>query len=582
MMSGRLKYLAGIILLLWSGGLFSQNAVLQMDHLGSGQLKVAGFVLHRNTTLQIKAVGAGFEQEFRHFPSYQADPNNMFAYAWILDARSRKMVWRMTLKNTKKVGWSGYNRAFQGDVELPAGTYEVYFSSVEPIFFYGGQGFISLRSLFNKIMGSKREWDDEAEDWMVRIAPVDEVLDISDVRKEQQAYLSNAVVYLVNQPDNVLHKQGFTLKKAARLQIYAQGEGVKGKMFDYGWIINARTNERVWMMEEPATQYAGGAQKNRLVRDTLSFKPGEYLVYYKTDDSHSAEDWNANPPYDPFFWGIVVSPVGKSFDWKAVGKFSEKTNNALVSITRVGDYAYKEAFIKVNRPVKIRIFALGEGRAGQMFDFGWISRAQDGKIVWKMDYDQTRHAGGSSKNRLFDGVITLQPGIYIVHYQTDDSHSYEGWNALPPQRPEMWGITLYNLGTKNAVIKIERPKNLSKNVLAKLTQVGDDEYLKKDFFLDKPSKIRIYCLGEGDPGKMYDYGWIKNVQTGETIWKMRYSSTVHAGGDKKNRMADVIISLPAGHYRVYYKSDDTHSYRHWNAAAPYDERNWGITVYRIK
>ncbi len=580
-MSGRLKYGFIVVALLLSACLWAQSQTVELKNLGNKQIALAGFILSEDGTIHIKAVGAGYKHEFLHFKTFQADPNNMFAYAWILNAKSRKMVWRMTLDNTKKTGWSGYNREFDGDLELPKGTYEVYFSSVEPIFFANGRGFISLHRMFKKLIGTNREWDDEAEKWMVRISGVDEALTAKDVRKEQANYLNTTVAHLVNQPDDAFNKTGFSLKKKALLQIYAQGEGFKGKMFDYGWIIDARTHERVWLMEEENTDYGGGAEKNRVVRKTMEFKPGDYLVYYKTDDNHSAEGWNANPPYDPYFWGIVIRPAKMPFDWSKVGKFSPKKSNVVVSMTQVGDYAYKEAFIKVLKPTKIRIYCLGEGRNGEMFDYGWISRAEDGKIVWRMDYDETRHAGGSSKNRLFDGVITLSPGTYAVHYQTDDSHSYEGWNAEPPQRPDMWGITIYRLGPEEAIKAVPRPAINSKNVLARLVQVGDDEFLKKDIYLDKPTQIRIYCLGEGDESGMYDYGWIKNVETGETVWKMRYKNTVHAGGALKNRLTDTIITLMPGHYRVYYKSDDSHSYRHWNAPAPYDERNYGITVYRL-
>ncbi len=580
-MPERLKYWLIALTVFFSGQVWAQTKTVELKDLGKEQISVAGFILNAQRSVRIKAIGAGYEHEFLHFKSYQADPNNMFAYAWILDAHTRKMVWRMTLKNTKKVGWSGYNREFIGTVRLPKGTYEVYFSSVEPIFFWGNKGFISLHRIFKKLMGTKREWNDEAQKWMVRISGVDESLDAKDVRKEQALFLQKTVAYLVNQPDESFEKVGFSLKEKARLQIYAQGEGLKGKMFDYGWIIDARTHERIWMMEEEETAYGGGAEKNRVIRTTLEFKPGDYLLYYKTDDSHSAEEWNANPPYDPFFWGVIVRPAQSSFDWSKVGKYSEQRSDVIVSMTQVGDYAYKEGFIKVLQPTTVRIYCLGEGRNGEMFDYGWISRAEDGKIIWKMDFDQTRHAGGSSKNRLYDDTITLLPGTYVVHYQTDDSHSYEGWNAEPPQHPEMWGITLYNLGPKNAVRVIPRPPLNTKNILARLVQVGDDEFLKKDIYLDKPTQIRIYCLGEGDEAGMYDYGWIKNMESGETVWKMRYENTVHAGGALKNRLVDTIITLQPGHYRVYYKSDDSHSYRHWNAPAPYDERNYGITVYRL-
>ncbi|MHB2153563.1 hypothetical protein ACX8XN_04090 [Calditrichota bacterium GD2] len=580
-MSGRLLIFITLAVLIGKPAL-AQHETLELRDFLVDEISYAGFILNEERQIHIEAVGAGGKKKITKNKSFQVDPNNMFAYAWILNSETREMVWRMTIDNTQKIPGSKFNRKFDGDVTLPAGTYEVYFSAFVPSFFNIDGGFISLKLLLKVLFEDPRGWDKDAEKWMVRITGVSETLDKFDVKKIQDSWIDRTVAHLIRQKDNRLEHTGFSLKQPAKLLIYAVGEGAYGKMYDYGWIINARTHERIWMMEENETEYAGGANKNRFFKTTLNFKAGDYLVYYKTDDSHSYEKWNANPPYDPVFWGIVVKPVSRDFDWKNVEKYVDESQSALISINRVGDYAYTEAFIKVLKPTPVRIFALGEGRNGDMYDYGWISRVSDGKVVWKMNYDETRHAGGSSKNRLFDGVITLQPGAYIIHYQTDDSHSYEEWNARPPQQPEMWGITLYNLGDKEAVRKIDQQELKPKKVLAQLVQVGDDEYLRKDFYLSKTSSIRIYCLGEGEWDEMYDYGWIKDVTTGQVVWKMRFKNTVHAGGANKNRMVNTIISLPAGHYRVYYRSDGSHSYRRWNASPPYDERNWGISVYLVE
>ncbi len=65
-----------------------------------------------------------------------ADPNDMFAYAWILNARTREMVWRMTMNNTISDKGSSFLRRFRGDVKLPAGEYEVYYSARIPEYFF--------------------------------------------------------------------------------------------------------------------------------------------------------------------------------------------------------------------------------------------------------------------------------------------------------------------------------------------------------------------------------------------------------------------------------------------------------------
>ena len=59
-------------------------------------------------------------------------------------------------------------------------------------------------------------------------------------------------------------------------------------------------------MKEEKAEYAGGAVKNKVTKQLLKLDAGDYLVYYKTDDSHSYPDWNEDPPRDRENWGITV------------------------------------------------------------------------------------------------------------------------------------------------------------------------------------------------------------------------------------------------------------------------------------
>lgn len=47
----------------------------------------------------------------------------------------------------------------------------------------------------------------------------------------------------------------------------------------------------------------------------------------------------------------------------------------------------------------------------------------------------------------------------------------------------------------------------------------------------------------------------------------------------KNRQVDEVVTLPAGNYKLPYKSDDSHSFDHWNALPP-DISFWGMAVYK--
>ncbi len=77
-------------------------------------------------------------------------------------------------------------------------------------------------------------------------------------------------------------------------------------MYDYGWIENASTGDVVWEMAYSMTFHAGGGRKNRMVNTTILLDKGEYKLHYVSDDSHSFDNWNTDPPDDPTMWGITL------------------------------------------------------------------------------------------------------------------------------------------------------------------------------------------------------------------------------------------------------------------------------------
>jgi len=114
----------------------------------------------------------------------------------------------------------------------------------------------------------------------------------------------------------------------------------------------------------------------------------------------------------------------------------------IVEIVHVQDNADQTAEFTLSQEQNVRVFAVGEGQAGEMFDYGWIEDEKTGKRVWEMKQPETKPAGGAPKNRMIDATVTLPAGKYRLRYKSDDSHSFDNWNAFPPAF-NYWGIALF-------------------------------------------------------------------------------------------------------------------------------------------
>ncbi len=253
----------------------------------------------------------------------------------------------------------------------------------------------------------------------------------------------------------------------------------------------------------------------------------------------------------------------------------------VVSLLGVGNSETRQAGFTLRRSMDLHVHAVGEGTGGQMYDYAWISNAHTFEPVWIMDYQHTDHAGGASKNRAADAVVTLPAGDYVLHYTTDDSHAAHAWNSTPPHEPNQWGVALSTVNPRDArYIRSFDPSSVG-NALVRLVGARDNTHMRGEFELNRESDVRIYAMGEATGGEMHDYGWIEDAKTKRVVWQMTYPETSHAGGAPKNRVVNTVVRLPAGGYVAYYVTDGSHSFEGWNSDAPLDPTNYGITITRV-
>jgi CubicO group peptidase (beta-lactamase class C family) len=118
-------------------------------------------------------------------------------------------------------------------------------------------------------------------------------------------------------------------------------------------------------------------------------------------------------------------------------------------------------------------------------------------------------------------------------------------------------------------------------VIAEIKDVPIKQDTGQAFTLSEKTKLRVFGVGEdcsGDHSSWCDYGWIEDSK-GKVVWQMQGQPVQPAGGAAKNQRVDAMIELPAGNYKLRYKSDWGHAYGNWDSLPP-DQFFWGIVVYK--
>ncbi len=570
-----------LVLVAFAGSASSQaNLLVELNDFYPEDIKLAGFRISSETTIEI---------DVSVLQPRRASNDLMLTYAWILNSETRQKVWEAF--DTDPQDREGEHLILKDELNLVPGTYEVYYSTYPYYDRWGNDhyhfdGIVSglMNILFDR-ENRTRYFIEDYEDLYFRISGSGDPLNSEEINTYQQEQKDKAIISITARRDDDYITQQIEVEQPVKVRIYALGEARRDEAFDFGWITDVRSRERIWQFSYRRSDYAGGASKNRMIDRELELQPGVYEVVYVTDDSHSYRDWNMAAPYDPEFWGLTIWPVdpaGKS-SVKLVVEAGELIWQNVVKFEKARDNEYFAEGFTLDKPMDMHILALGEGRDGEMYDYAWIVESKTRRKIWTMDYYDTESAGGSEKNRVFDGLVPLEPGNYMVYYVTDGSHAYHSWNTGQPYDPEAWGISVEAPAelVKEGYVKAYLEEN-DTSVLVRITRVGDYARKKEKFVIDQDRYIHIYALGEGDRGDMYDYAWIEDANTGRVIWEMTFRKTDRAGGADKNRMFDDSILIPAGEYYVVYESDDSHSFNDWNDSPPYDPVNYGITISYVE
>ena len=426
----------------------AQATVVDFHDLKPRQVKSVVFTVASAQDFRVEAVGAepardsgAFSWVSAMWRSRDDAPDPWMGNAWILDMKTRRVVWELSTASTSR-GQRG-TRAFNDTVRLPAGTYEAFYAS----FPNGWTASDSEPGTAQRVINWLNDYG--FDQFRLSVRGQAQVLSGADAERARRDLEAGTVVALRGEGQHRSAQRGFILDRPTEVELYAIGEAQEDAEFDVASLIDADTRRPVWRLSWRDSAPAGGAAKNRMARIRKTLPAGRYAALYSTDDSHDPSEWNAAPPRDPYAWGLFVRVIAAEANAAAVKTFAYEHVPAaavIAALTRVGDDETLSKRFTLERAADVRVYAIGEGVDRRMFDYGWITNAATGQKVWEMRYADTESAGGNAKNRLIDRTIRLEKGEYLLHYVSDDSHSYDKWNAWAPRDAAHWGITVLAAG----------------------------------------------------------------------------------------------------------------------------------------
>ncbi|MEM7049576.1 MAG: hypothetical protein AAF604_07955 [Acidobacteriota bacterium] len=387
-----------------------RGLLIDLAQLGDGDREQRGFRLPTAATVEVRSTG-------------EVTRSGRYDYAWIADAESGEVLWQLDRDTSEPAGGAEKNRTTLRRLELPAGRY--------------------VAGVATDGSHSWQEWNaappHDPTHWGLTVRTLTAV---DATSFDAPAFFDQQVLAAaIEVGDGEQRELAFQLSSETALRIYALGEGARREMYDYGWIVDQGSGEKVWEMTYEGSRDGGGARKNRLADEVVTLPAGTYTAYYVSDGSHSYPDWNAAPPADQERWGLTLMAPTADFDRQLFGRLTEAVGLVpLARVERVRDGVHSSQDFELVRETEVTVSALGEGTRSGMADYGWIEDRDSGARVWEMAYEDTVDAGGATKNRRVQRRLRLPAGNYAVHFRTDNSHAYGEWNADPPAQPDAWGI----------------------------------------------------------------------------------------------------------------------------------------------
>ncbi len=233
-----------------------QSNSVEVGNVGPGEMQYKAFSLNSDATVEITGEGATFRDKhdswFFNSNNNEGWTNNLMFYGWILDSKTRKVVWHSlekysdirTSKNTQLVPINSH-------INLPKGDYEIYYASAKSNYNYNTNDKGSFINWVKDFFGfDDSEFRNKYKDELVmKVSGPQNVFTSANIEQLRKNYMDNSIVNLEEATEKASLSKGFSLKGNTKLKVYAIGEGREKEIFDYAWIYDEINNKIAWRMK---------------------------------------------------------------------------------------------------------------------------------------------------------------------------------------------------------------------------------------------------------------------------------------------------------------------------------------------
>ncbi len=348
------------------------------------------------------------------------------------------------------------------------------------------------------------------------------------------------------------------------------------------WMVSRDTDEVVWTASADNLERDG---VKAILADSLALVEGQYTLYLSTLGPDRTS-WKERATlglkphwmnYESFWRMDLIAPEGSLALTPRLDK-SSSSNGSLFQADLTSRAKESTIMLHVAERGGLQLEG-GVTVCNDNCDDISLKSIPSGVVVWSLDDAETTASGGSRVNRYLSTTIELERGVYEFTFAPGLHHNGV-WTETPPSLPYDWDFTLSSAASGR--IRPLDPWKLAQPLIDQLG-LGDSEMRQSRLTIEDSLDVIVFALGEmSSPSDRYDWGWIENEETGETVWQMEYEETSQGGGNRQNRSAKAILTLAPGTYLVGFKTDGSHSFAAgFNKSSPDNAERWGMAVFPL-